>query len=404
MKSRKQSTKETSAEIENRESEDDVSVETLSDEKIEELYKRGRFHVIQEINNFMLPQVIDYVKRKQWINVKPEYQRRHRWDKKKKSQLIESFLMNVPIPPIFLYEHDINRYEVMDGQQRLNAILEFCDNEFELSGLKIWKSLIGRKYRQLPKDLRSGLDRSKVSATILAADSSAEQQPVKDLRIHVFERLNTGGEKLNPQELRNCLFYGSFNNLIVELASWPVFANVWEIPVPTRRLRPGASVPEELRENTLYRTMADCQIVLRFFAFREAEHIVGSVRRTLDDCMERYRDAPPKVIGKFRSEFKATFEFAKEVFGADLFRLPAQGNTGKRPLSRPLYDAVMVALWNVREKRNSILAARMKIRERVARSLASPKDYEIIVGRPNTANAIRARIRRIERIIKGSIG
>jgi hypothetical protein len=122
-----------------------LSDSNLSDKQIENLYEKGRFRVLQERNDFMLPQVLDYVKKNRWINTRPEYQRRLRWDNKKKSQLIESFIMNIPVPPIFLFENELNQYEVMDGQQRLNAITEFYNNEFKLSGLKVW-GRIARSY------------------------------------------------------------------------------------------------------------------------------------------------------------------------------------------------------------------------------------------------------------------
>src|SRR5262245_40307540 len=99
---------------------------------IEALYDSGEYRLTQERNDFLLPQIRDFVIEKQWMNLRPEYQRRLVWDRKKKSLFVESMLMNVPIPPVFLYEIDLNRYEVMDGQQRLNAILEFYDNQFTL--------------------------------------------------------------------------------------------------------------------------------------------------------------------------------------------------------------------------------------------------------------------------------
>ena len=109
--------------------------------------------------------------------------------------------MNVPIPPIFLYEYDIARYEVMDGQQRLNIIIEFCNNEFPLFGLNVWSSLNGKRHKQLPPRIRRGLDRGKISSIILVTDLSIETDAaIGDLRAQVFDRLNTGGVKLNAQK------------------------------------------------------------------------------------------------------------------------------------------------------------------------------------------------------------
>src|SRR5713226_1145692 len=93
--------------------------------QLQEKFEETAFGLAQERNDFFLPQILDYVKKNQWLNLHPEYQRRLVWDVKKKSLFIESLLLNIPIPPIFLYESELNRYEVMDGQQRLNAIIEF---------------------------------------------------------------------------------------------------------------------------------------------------------------------------------------------------------------------------------------------------------------------------------------
>src|SRR5213596_1653273 len=139
--------------------------------QIERIYDSGENRVTQERNDFLLPQILDFVRAKQWMNLRPEYQRRLVWDRKKKSLFIESLLMNIPVPPVFLYEIDLNRYEVMDGQQRLNAILEFYENTLPLSGLEYWDALSGLTYGQCPPRIQSGLDRRKISANILLTES-----------------------------------------------------------------------------------------------------------------------------------------------------------------------------------------------------------------------------------------
>ena len=123
---------------------------SLTDREIEDLYDAGEYRLHQERNDFLLPQVVDFVRTNRWINLHPEYQRRLVWDVKKKSLLIESLLMNVPIPPVFLYEYDLSRYETMDGQQRLNTIVDFYSNRFRLRGLKTWSALNGRNYDDCP--------------------------------------------------------------------------------------------------------------------------------------------------------------------------------------------------------------------------------------------------------------
>ena len=206
----------------------------ISDTQIEKHYQTGRLRVVQEKNDIFLTHVLSFIgvggKDRVWSNIRPEYQRRLRWDNKKKSQLIESFIMNVPVPPIFLYEKSLGDFEVMDGQQRLNAIASFYEGEFALQGLKVWQALNGKRYSQLPPLIRRGLDRAKISAITLTSDNTSESSDSIDLRAQVFDRLNTGGERLNPQELRNALYAGSFNELFIDLSRIPQFTTAWEIP------------------------------------------------------------------------------------------------------------------------------------------------------------------------------
>ncbi len=157
------------------------------------------------------------------MNLRPEYQRRLVWDIEKKSRFVESLLMNIPVPPIFLYETDLNRYEVMDGQQRLNTILEFYDNNLVLRGLETWSVLNGQTYSKCPPKIQRGLDRRRISANVLLAESIRDPKHSDFIRRTVFERLNTGGQPLNHQELRNSLYSGPFNELLIELAGNSLF-------------------------------------------------------------------------------------------------------------------------------------------------------------------------------------
>jgi len=100
-----------------------VPTATKADTKtIETKFNETAFRLTQERSDFFLPQVVDFVRQKKWINLRPEYQRRTVWKNSKRSLFVESLLLNVPIPPVFLYEWDLSRYEVMDGQQRLTRL------------------------------------------------------------------------------------------------------------------------------------------------------------------------------------------------------------------------------------------------------------------------------------------
>src|SRR4029078_3619948 len=101
------------------------------------------------------------------MNLRPLYQRRPRWDAERQSRLIESFIINIPVPPVFLYEQSYNSYEVMDGQQRISSIQSFYENRLILKGLDLWPELNGRTYATLPSKIRAGIDRRSLSSIVL---------------------------------------------------------------------------------------------------------------------------------------------------------------------------------------------------------------------------------------------
>lgn len=377
-----------------------------SDRQIERLFETGRLRVVQEKNDIFLSHVMQFIQpdgNTVWSNLRPEYQRRLRWDNKKKSKLIESFIMNVPVPPVFLYEKELGRFEVMDGQQRLNAISEFFSGSFELEGLDIWPALNGRNYAGLPPLVRRGLERAKISAITLMSDNTSTAADSLDLRAQVFERLNTGGERLNQQELRNSLYSGEFNALLIELSKNRSFTDAWEIPSHEENTRADGTPSTELAANALFKRMTDVEIVLRFFALRDPNRLAGSVRSMLDGTMKRLRHPDAAALEILRQDFMGALELCREIFAQHTFRLlPTGDKPGK--ISRPLYDAEMVAVFNLRDHRDALLENRQIISESII-GLTAPdaETYDLMVGRGNTANAIRDRINKVEEVIRGII-
>ncbi len=146
-----------------------------SDVEINEKYESGEKRILTEINREKLPSFVEALSRNpKYMNLRPFYQRRARWDTKMQSRLIESFLINIPVPPIILYEIDYNSYEVMDGQQRISAIRDFYTNKFALTGLELWPEINKLKYEQLPVKIRAGLDRRSISSIVILRESTSD--------------------------------------------------------------------------------------------------------------------------------------------------------------------------------------------------------------------------------------
>jgi Protein of unknown function DUF262 len=348
---------------------------------VEQRYAREDRGISQERLDFLLPQIIDFVQTKKWMNLQPEYQRRQVWDKKKQSLFIESLLMNLPIPPVFLFEPEYNRYEVMDGQQRLSAIVALYENKLKLTGLESWSELNGKTWLELPEVIRRGLDRRRMSAVVLRGNQTEQDE---ELRRIVFERLNTGGQKLNAQELRNCIFSGSFAGLIERLAGFTPFNDLWEIPRYEDHYR-NDRVDASLAENSTFKRMQDCELVLRFFALRNRKNIKGSMKSILDDFMEANRNPDESVLDEMAEAFESRILLAQELLGPDAFKL-----RGK--LSVPYYDSVILACDREYPNSDTLLAEGAQLKSKLAKMAAVEKNHDLITGKANTSEAIKSRL------------
>lgn len=152
------------------------------------------------------------------INLTPAYQRNYVWDRSPElpSRLIESLLLEIPIPPMYFEKMPNKRLEVIDGQQRLHTLIEFVSNKFPLQRLQRRGSLNGKYFRDLSEEYQAMvLDATSHTIVIDAGNNH-------DLRYEVFERLNRGSIPLNEQELRNCVYRGPFCDLLAELEIDPL--------------------------------------------------------------------------------------------------------------------------------------------------------------------------------------
>jgi hypothetical protein len=348
-------------------------------------YSDAQLRIVRSTMDLSLHNLRQSLRDASYINMSPSYQRRHRWDTKKRSQLIESLLLNIPIPPLFLFENDYNQYEIMDGRQRLEAIKGFLENTYALRGLEYWPELDGSQFIDLPPTIQRGLLRRTVSAIVLLAETSRPEDSEIDVRMALFKRLNTGGVQLNPQELRNALYPSKFNDMLISISQWDTFRDTWRIPRYTRE--EAEAVPRRVQTNALYKTMADCELVLRFFAIRETivEDRRGSLRRLMDKSMRQHSGDDAIVVAALDTEYRATLQFLFSAFEGNPFVLPET----TRP-SRPAYDALMVACSLVGH--GNLAGRKAGIRTNFIEAARTPSKYEVLVGRGNTVEAIKERV------------
>lgn len=360
----------------------------LTTSQINEKYERGEQRIVTETNREKLPNFVEALSRSEYMEVRPFYQRRSRWDEERQSKLIESFIINIPVPPIFLYERAYNSYEVMDGQQRITAISDFYNNRFALKGLDLWPELNGLTYLELPNKIRAGLDRRSLSSIVLLKESAPDEEEAMFLRQLVFERLNTGGIKLERQEIRNSLTHGPFSKLLFELARLDLFRDIWRLP---------KFEPEELTDHkrpiyqsAFFKTMEDIEVVLRFFALRHMEHYKGGIQAFLDLYMIRSKDFGAEDVAFLERLFTTTLECAHAIYGEHVFKV-YDGAKWSGKATKGMYDAIMVPLSEFSDRYAQLIQRADEI-QRLTIALIRREGVSAITGRASTKKDLENRI------------
>lgn len=234
------------------------------------------------------------------IDLQPHYQREYVWELKPElpSRLIESLLLQIPIPPLYFVRlAGTGKIEVVDGQQRLTTLIRFVKNEFRLQKLQRLSSLNGKLLREL-----SEIDQEKIfdaSIRSIVIDSGTNQ----DLRYEVFERLNRGAMALKEQEIRNCVYRGPFCDLLADLEK----DSAW-------RIVKGTETPEP--------RFIEREMILRFFAFsNRIDFYKGNLKRFLNEYMDKYAPKEKSQVEELGNLFRQTMQNVNAAFGEYAGRL-----------------------------------------------------------------------------------
>lgn len=275
------------------------------------------------------------------LDVKPEYQRLFRWTEGARSRFIESLLLEMPVPPIYVIEEGNGKYILIDGLQRISSYLHFRGklnashlvppvvpgDKLRLSDCDIVKELNGKTFDELGTALQIRIKRAFVRVEVVRKGSDAR------FKYHMFKRLNTGGEGLSNQQLRNCtirLLDPTFNDFIIRLSETAQFMTCTD------------------NLSTDYRLSAfDQELVLRFFAFKNARNeFKHDVADFLTDYMESVSDPEQKSnfdYAEQEADFIKTFTLLQKSLGDKSFGFPNKGKITKG-FSVYHYDGLTVGL------------------------------------------------------------
>ncbi|HBN8201099.1 TPA: DUF262 domain-containing protein [Pseudomonas aeruginosa] len=312
--------------------------------------------------------------------IQPEYQRLFRWSNQQKSHLIESILLEFPVPQIFVIENPDGVLELIDGLQRVSTILQFMEPQsielepLVLDGCSLIRGLNNLSFADLPLSLRLRLKRSPIRVVVIKKQSKGF------LRYEMFKRLNTGGSNLEPQEIRNCSarMVGEagikFYNFLVRLSESEDFA----------------ACAEFLAQQDKDKKAAE-ELVLRFFAVKNyIDEFKGSVRDWLDNYMEGILlEALPFDYEKEEAAFIQTLAIVRAKLGDAAF-LRHRGDAPVGSLPPAYFEAIAIAFYSefdrVKDKAPEVL-------RRAVSELIQGGDFRAVTGPgANSREKMRARI------------
>lgn len=259
--------------------------------------------------------------RKKNIDLDPSFQRRAAWDDIRKSRLIESVIVGMPIPNIVLADSKLKKgqFIVIDGKQRLLAINEFLDGKYRLQGLDIREDLNGCYFSTLPEDDRQNLENSTIRSTVI------KNWVDENFLYAMFFRLNSGSLPLSPQELRKAVVGGRLLDTIDEyIEKSHSFKSIFG-DTPDRRMR-------------------DSELVLRFIAFDQGlQQYGGNLKPFLDRIVKDYEsawDLKQPELQQSLNRLDTALNCSSKIFGLDSFKKALPEGGYERRMNRAIFDAL----------------------------------------------------------------
>jgi len=302
---------------------ENIEIETIESEEDDYISSPPDYEISTYPADFTLEGL--YTKWKAGDIVIPKFQRQFVWKQAQASKLIESFLVGLPVPAVFFYtEKKSQKYLVIDGQQRLKSVFYFFEGFFgeennqrrrifRLKGMSEKSKWNEKTFNDFDEE-----DSRKLKNCVLRSFIVNQLDPDDDTSIyHIFERLNTGGTLLTNQEVRNCVYGGKFNDLLIELNQYASWRSI-------------------LGKTKLDSRQKDIELILRFLALYDPSQYEKPLKDHLSKFMKHNRNAPSESIDKMKDLFQQTCDAVYESLGEKPFHIRAGLNSSA-------YDSIMVA-------------------------------------------------------------
>jgi uncharacterized protein with ParB-like and HNH nuclease domain len=303
------------------------------------------------------------------------------WSIEKKSRFIESLIMRIPIP-IFYFDGSQKTWKIIDGLQRLTTLYQFIhENGFKLKNLEYLKQLEYKSFNELPFSYQRVIENSVIQAYVVNPGT-----PEK-VKLNIFQRINTGGEGLTPQEIRNAYYRGKPYDFINELSKSREFLEATNYKISTKRMR-------------------DDEIVLRFFtAFRFFKLYQPPMDKFLDYSMAYINEMSDGELDEIKDRFKISMNTCKNLFGNNAFTTKISDDLQrKQPINISLFESwsTNIAKLNSSEIARLINNKGMLLHE-YGNLLLQPDFYKSISSGTSSKGSFYNRFNRINELIKNTI-
>ena len=289
------------------------------------------------------------------IDLEPDFQREHMWDSVRKSRLIESLLLRIPIPAFYVAADNEDRWKVVDGIQRFSSIDGYIRNEFPLRNLEYLGDFEGKRHENLPRAMQRRIRETELVVNVISPATPVE------VMFNIFLRINTGGVRLNSQEIRNALTPSHLRDYLKELSQSEEFLRATENSIRPNR-------------------MADRECVLRFLAFHMDSWTIYSnstmdLNTYLTNAMRKLSGLKAGDLEEFAADFKKAMDAGFRIFGPETFRRRGSDNS-RSPVNKALLEAWGVALANCSPEQVDILVCRQNaVKEASVHLMTEDSDF-----------------------------
>ena len=315
------------------------------------------------------------------LDLSPGFQRKGGiWTKETQSRLIESLLIRIPIPALYIDATDEDHWLVVDGLQRLTTLKRFViDKELKLSGLEFLTQLEGATCEDLKLKFKRRILETQMYVYKI------EQGTPSDVKFNIFKRINTGGLPLSAQEIRHALNQGEATKFLGRLAESEEFLSATAHGISDKR-------------------MAAQECVLRFVAFTLTPHNDykgGDLDGFLNDTMARMNEMSKVRLTELEHQFLQTMVAAREIFDDDAFRKRYDKGRGRSPINKALFEAWSVNLGKLSEDQIMVLEREREVlKDKFIELMNTPEFSDAVSQGTGDATKVNLRFRKIEQLIQ----